>query len=85
MQLRNLQKYTEKEYSLVNPIFSAETATLLPAVFKPTPTLVLCMAVQAILALFYLGLSRGIVSCIYLVTNYIKCTMIHNGHLQVHL
>ena len=36
MQLRDSQKYTEKEYSLVNPILSAETATLLPAVFKPT-------------------------------------------------
>ena len=38
MQLRNLQKHTEKEYSLVNLIFSAETATFLPIVFKPTPT-----------------------------------------------
>ena len=37
--MRNLQKYEEREYALVNPYFSAERATLLPAVFKPTPTL----------------------------------------------
>ena len=29
----------EREYSFANPVFSAEAATLLPVVFKPTPTL----------------------------------------------
>ena len=29
----------EREYSLVNQIFGAETATLLPTVFKPTTRL----------------------------------------------
>ena len=29
----------EKEYSLVDPIFSVEAGTLSPAVFKQTPTL----------------------------------------------
>ena len=36
--------------------------------------------------LFYsilLKLSRGIVSCILLIVNYIECTAIHNAHLWV--
>ena len=32
--------YTQREYSLVNPTFSAEAATLAPPVFKKTLTLV---------------------------------------------
>ena len=39
MQLTNLQKYKKRKYSLVNQIFSAETATLYPVVFRLTPTL----------------------------------------------
>ena len=38
-----------------------------------------------LLTLFYLSLSKGIVSCIYLFVIYIKGTMIHNAHLQVPL
>ena len=38
-----------------------------------------------LLVLFYLGLSRGIVSHIYLVIIYIECTAIHNAHLWVPL
>ena len=38
-----------------------------------------------LLALFYLGLSRGLVSHIYLVTIYIECTAIHNAHHWVPL
>ena len=34
-----------------------------------------------LLVLFYLGLSRGIVSHIHLII--LKCTAIHNTHLQV--
>ena len=30
-----------------------------------------------------LELSRGIVSCILLIANYIECTVIHNAHLWV--
>ena len=39
----------------------------------------------SLLVLFYLGLSRGIVSHIYLVIIYIKCTTIHNANLRVPL
>ena len=38
-----------------------------------------------LLALSYLSLSRGIVSCIYLFIIYIECTAIHNTHLWVPL
>ena len=38
-----------------------------------------------LLAIFYLGLSRARVSNIYVVIVYIKCTAIHNAHLQVPL
>ena len=38
-----------------------------------------------LLALFSLGLSRGIVSRIYLFVVYIECTAIHNAHLWVPL
>ena len=35
---KEFTKYIEREYSLDNPIFSAEAATLSPVVFKQTPT-----------------------------------------------
>ena len=51
--------------------------------------MIFCLSViygsARLFALSYLILSRGIVSHMLLIVTYIKCTVIHNAHLQVPL